>query len=76
MSRRAAAPLFAWLLVCLPAGGQAGAQERADSAMQLLKKAVKAGYDDVAFIASDKSLDSLRDRADFKKLLDSLRKPK
>jgi len=42
-------------------------QEYADRAIELLSKAVNAGYRDAAHMAKD--FDSLRDRADFKKLL-------
>jgi tetratricopeptide (TPR) repeat protein len=51
-------------------------QEYADRAMELLQKAVKAGYKDAAHMAKDPDLDPLRDRADFKQLLDSLAKAK
>ena len=52
-------------------------QEYADRAMEMLHKAVKAGYSDAAHMAKDTDLDPLRDRDDFKKLLDSLQpKPK
>ena len=37
--------------------------------MELLHKAVKAGYKDAAHMAKDKDLDALRDREDFKKLV-------
>ena len=52
-------------------------QEYADRAMELLHKAVKAGFTDASLMVKDTDLDPLRDRADFKKLLDSLQpKPK
>jgi hypothetical protein len=51
-------------------------QEYADRAMQLLREAVKAGFNDAAHMAKDKDLDGLRPRDDFKKLLESLAKPK
>ena len=51
-------------------------QEYADRGMELLHKAVKAGYNDAANMAKDTDLDPIRDRADFKKLLASLPKPK
>ena len=35
---------------------------------------MKAGYNDAAHLAKDTDLDPLRDRADFKKLLESLPK--
>jgi serine/threonine protein kinase/Flp pilus assembly protein TadD len=44
-------------------------QEYADRAMELLRKAVQAGYKDGAHMAKDTDLDPLRDREDFKKLL-------
>ena len=40
--------------------------------MEMLHKAVKAGYTDAAHLAKDTDLDPLRNRADFKKLLASL----
>lgn len=40
--------------------------------MELLQKAVKAGYNDAAHMAKDADLDSLRGREDFKKLLAKL----
>ncbi len=51
-------------------------QEYADRAMELLQKAVKAGFKDAEQIAKNTDLASLRDRADFKLLLESLSKPK
>ena len=50
------------------------AKDDADRAMQWLHKAVQAGYKDAAYVMKDDSLDSLRDRADFKKLLAELEK--
>ncbi len=47
-------------------------QEYADRAMELLHKAVQAGYTDAAHLAKDKDLDVLRERGDFKKLLAEL----
>jgi tetratricopeptide (TPR) repeat protein len=44
-------------------------QEYADRAMELLEKAVKAGYKDAAHMAKDTDLDPIRGREDFKKLL-------
>jgi hypothetical protein len=49
-------------------------KEYADRAMVLLHKAVAAGFDQAASMAKDTNLDSLRDREDFKKLVDSLPK--
>ena len=40
--------------------------------MAWLKKAVAAGYNDVAQMKTDKDLDTLRDRADFEELLTAL----
>jgi hypothetical protein len=42
--------------------------------MELLQKAVKAGYKEVAHMKKDTDLDPLRARADFKKLLAELEK--
>ena len=50
-------------------------QEHADRAMEMLHKAVKAGYNDAEDMSKDTDLDPLRARADFKLLLASL-KPK
>jgi tetratricopeptide (TPR) repeat protein len=44
-------------------------QEYADRAMELLHKAVKAGYKDAGLMKKDSDLDPLRSREDFKKLL-------
>jgi tetratricopeptide (TPR) repeat protein len=49
------------------------AEAEADQAMAWLKKAVAAGYKDVAHMEKDKDLDALRDREDFKKLLVELK---
>jgi serine/threonine protein kinase/tetratricopeptide (TPR) repeat protein len=46
----------------------------ADRAMELLHKAVQAGYKDAAHMAKDSDLDPLRDREDFKKLMEELKK--
>ena len=48
------------------------AKDEADRAMAWLNKAVAAGYDDLVAMKTDKDLDTLRDRADFKKLLAEL----
>ncbi|HXD84962.1 MAG TPA: hypothetical protein VN641_00605 [Urbifossiella sp.] len=45
--------------------------EYADRAMDFLEKAVKAGWSDPVRIRRDSDIDSLRDRADFQKLLES-----
>ncbi len=47
-------------------------QEYADRAMEMLHSAVKAGYKDAAHIETNKDLDVLRRREDFKKLLEAL----
>jgi hypothetical protein len=44
-------------------------KEHADRAMELLRKAVKAGYNNAAHMKKDTDLDSLRDRVDFKQLI-------
>ncbi|HLN29780.1 MAG TPA: serine/threonine-protein kinase [Gemmataceae bacterium] len=49
-------------------------QEYANRAMELLQKAVQAGYNDPANMKTDTDLDSLRGREDFKKLLAGLEK--
>jgi tetratricopeptide (TPR) repeat protein len=49
-------------------------QEYADRAMDLLHRAVKAGFQDAAHMAKDTDLDPLRGRDDFKKLLAELAK--
>ena len=51
-------------------------QEYAGRAIELLTKAVKAGYKDAAHMATDTDLDPLRNRDDFKKLLVDLQKKK
>jgi serine/threonine protein kinase len=48
--------------------------EYADRAMELLAKAVKAGYKDVANMKKDTDLDPLREREDFKTLMAELEK--
>jgi eukaryotic-like serine/threonine-protein kinase len=50
------------------------ADAEADRAIAWLREAVAAGYYDAASMASDRSLAVLRDRADFKELLASLKK--
>jgi tetratricopeptide (TPR) repeat protein len=49
-------------------------QEYAGRAMELLQRAVKAGYRDAAHVKQDSDLDSLRGRDDFKQLLAELAK--
>jgi tetratricopeptide (TPR) repeat protein len=51
-------------------------KEYADRAMELLQRAVKAGYKDAAHMAKDMDLDVLRQREDFKKLMEALAKAK
>ena len=48
--------------------------EYAKRAVELLQRAVKAGYKDAAHMKKDTDLDPLRDRDDFKKLLAELEK--
>ena len=47
-------------------------QNYADRAMELLTKAVKAGFNDAAGLKADKRFDPIRGRDDFKKLLADL----
>ena len=49
-------------------------QAYADRAMDLLRKAVRAGYNDAAHMARDSDLDPIRGREDFKKLIEGLAK--
>ena len=51
-------------------------QEYADRAMEMLQKAVRAGFKDTTLMAKDENFDPLREREDFKKLLESLKRPK
>jgi serine/threonine-protein kinase len=51
-------------------------QEYEDRAMQLLSEAVRAGWRDAAHMAQDSDLKPLCGREDFKRLVDSLPKPK
>lgn len=51
-------------------------KEYADRAMDLLQKAVIAGYKDAEEMAKDPDFEPIRDRADFKLLLETLSKPK
>jgi tetratricopeptide (TPR) repeat protein len=46
--------------------------EHASRAVELLRQAVKAGFDDAALMSKDADLDPLRDRKDFQKLLADL----
>jgi tetratricopeptide (TPR) repeat protein len=58
------------------ASAQLADQKRAhaDRALELLQKAVKAGYTDTARLKTDPDLDALRDRAEFKALVAELEK--
>jgi hypothetical protein len=47
-------------------------REYADRAVELLRRAVEAGYKDAARMRKDTDLDALRDRGGFKKLLAEL----
>ena len=47
-------------------------REHADRAMELLRKAVKAGFNDAGHMKKDTDLNPLRGREDFKKLLGEL----
>jgi tetratricopeptide (TPR) repeat protein len=47
-------------------------QEYADRAMDLLQKAVKAGWRDAVHMGKDTDLDAIRGREDFKKLIEEL----
>ena len=49
-------------------------QEYADRAMDLLQRAVKAGYNNAAHMAKDTDLDPIRGRDDFKNLIKDLAK--
>jgi tetratricopeptide (TPR) repeat protein len=46
--------------------------EHATRAVELLQRAIQAGYNNVEYLRKDTDLDSLRGRDDFKKLLESL----
>jgi tetratricopeptide (TPR) repeat protein len=60
-------------IYAVAAGKDAGKkQEYADRAMELLHRAVKAGYKEAAHMAKDKDLDVLRQLEDFKKLMEEL----
>ena len=52
----------------------ANQQKYTDRAMELLHKAVKAGYKDAASMKQDTDLDLLRSRADFQKLIAEVEK--
>jgi tetratricopeptide (TPR) repeat protein len=49
-------------------------KEYADRAIDLLQKAVKAGWNNAAYMSKDTDLDPIRERDDFKKLVDELAK--
>ncbi len=65
---------FGFACVYSTASGKVAAkkQEYADRAIELLTKAINAGFKNAAQMKSNNALDPLRDRADFKKLLDGL----
>ncbi len=53
-------------------------QDLADRGMEMLKKAVQSGFQDVDFMKRDNTLDAIRDREEFKQIVDELeraRKP-
>ena len=56
-------------------GAAKDAAAEADRAMVWLKQAVAAGFKDINLMKTDKDLDALRDREDFKKLLAELETP-
>jgi tetratricopeptide (TPR) repeat protein len=58
------------------AAGRSAGEEYADRAMELLRRAVAAGYANVALIRRDLDLDSLRTRRDFRELLMDLSFPR
>jgi hypothetical protein len=62
--------------VCAVASGKSADKRAAyaDRALQLLHRAVKAGFNDAAHMKKDPALDGLRTRADFQKLLAALEK--
>jgi tetratricopeptide (TPR) repeat protein len=47
-------------------------EKQARLAMECLKKAIAAGFNDISLMKKDSDLDALRDREDFKKLLAEL----
>jgi tetratricopeptide (TPR) repeat protein len=60
------------VLARLLAGDPSSAQAEADRAMGWLTKALAAGYNDLDLLKKDTDLDALRDREDFRKLLQAL----
>jgi hypothetical protein len=60
--------------LCAAASGRSpdNKSQYADRAMELLRKAVTAGFKDAARMAKNGDLDALRGRDDFKKLLAEL----
>jgi hypothetical protein len=58
------------------ASGQVADRKReyADAAVEMLRKAVKAGWKDAAHMRADTDLDPLRGRDDFKQLVAELEK--
>jgi hypothetical protein len=71
-----AAQLYSFACVCARANAATAEQKKqhADRAVELLRRAVKAGFADADRAAADADLAALRDRDDFKKLLAELRK--
>jgi hypothetical protein len=63
---------FSCIFAVASAETPGGKREYADRAVDLLTKAVKAGFTDVVHIRRDTDLDSLRGREDFKKLVADL----
>jgi tetratricopeptide (TPR) repeat protein len=61
---------------CIYALASGKKKEYAEQAMRCLRHAVQAGYMDVEHMAKDRDLDPLRGREDFKKLMQSLARPK
>jgi serine/threonine protein kinase/tetratricopeptide (TPR) repeat protein len=55
------------------AGDAAGQKTQADAAFETLRKAVAAGYRDLARLEKDADLDALRPRAEFRSLLEGMR---
>ena len=65
---------FAWIYSVASGKSADNKQQYADRAMDMLQQAVKAGYKDVAHMATDSDLDPIRGRDDFKKLIAKLQK--
>jgi hypothetical protein len=58
--------------LCAATAKDAQGKEYADEAMRLLQQAAAKGYKDAGHMKEDKDLDALRQRDDFKKLVDAL----